>query len=158
MAEKVYKVNESVELGYQAPGRASGKVVIAEIYLPNKAKDSNFPDITLVEVGNSGTYRGSFTPDAQGEWQAILHLDDGEGQVVKRFSVGGHNVHSVGEAVGGVHGAIDAVEVKVDAVDDKVDAVDAKVVAVDAKVDAVDAKIDGLELQVDSLDTPPMAF
>jgi len=146
MAEKLYKVNEVIELGYQAPNKETGlSGVVAEIYLPNKQKDSSFPDVQLVEVGTTGTYRGEFTPDEQGTWQVIMHKEDGDGQVTKSYSVGAHNVHSVGEAVTTVDG-------KIVAVDGKVDTVDGKVVTVSGKVDTVDSKITNLDGDVATLD------
>ena len=177
MAEKLYKVNEAIELGYQAPNKQSGlSGVVAEIYLPNKEKDSSFPDVTLVEVGNSGTYRGEFTPDQQGTWQVIMHKDDGDGQVTKNYSVGGYNVHSVGEAIDDIDSDVASLDTKVDtradttdgkvddldsdvaAVDGKVDAVDAKADTTHTKIDTVEGKIDDISNSVGALDTPPMAF
>lgn len=137
MADKTYKVDEVVDLGYQAPNKETGAMVIAEIYLPNKAKDSNFPDVTLVEIGTSGTYRGTFTPDAEGTWQVVMHKDDGDGQVVRNYSVGSHNVHSVGDAVA---------------------AVGSEVADVDTHLDTVEGKIEDIQNQVGALDTPPLAF
>lgn len=138
MSDKLFKIGESIEVGYQAPNKQSELTgVVAEIYLPNKAKDSNFPDVELVEVGSTGTYRGSFTPDQQGVWQVIMHKADGDGQVTKSYSVGGYNVHSVGE--------------KIDVVDDKVE-------VVEGKADTIITKLDGIEGSVGALDTPPMAF
>jgi len=129
MAEKVFKVNEVIEIVYQAPSAESGLTdIIAEIFLPSNTKDSNFPDVSLVEIGNTGEYRGEFTPDQQGEWKVIIHKSEGDGQVVKRYSVGGHNVHSVGEAVGGV----------------------------DTKASSIITKVDAIDTKVSSLDTPPM--
>jgi len=138
MAEKNYKVGEEIPLGYQAPNKQSGlsglNAPIVEIYLPDTGsgiyKDSSYPDVVLVEVGNSGTYRGAFTPDQQGEWQVVEHKADGDGQVTLKFSVGGHNVHSVGE----------------------------KVNAVDGKMGGIQTKLDDIEGKVDAIDTPPMAF
>ena len=131
MADQIYKVGEAIDLGYQAPGKQSSLTIIAEIYLPNKAKDSSFPDVSLTEVGSSGTYRGEFTPDAEGTWQVVTSISpSGDGQVVRNYSVGGHNVHSVGEAVANV----------------------------DADIVVVDGKIDSIATQVGNLDTPPMAF
>jgi len=131
MSNKEYKVGEVIPLGYQAPGKESGLIIIAEIYLPSLEKDIiNFPDVTLLEVGSSGTYRESFVPNDSGTWQVITHKDDGSGQVVKNYSVGVHNVHSVGEAIA-------------DVVSDITD-MDAKIIAIDTKVSA--------------LETPPMAF
>jgi hypothetical protein len=172
MADKQFKVNEVIELGYQAPNKESGLTVTAEIYLPNLAKDSLFPDVTLVEVESTGTYRGSFTPDQEGTWQVITHKAGGDGQVVKNYSVGAHNVHSVGAAIADVDSDVAAVGAAVADVDSDVAAVgvaiadvdsdvavvDGKVDTVDGKVDAVDAKLDSIDTKVSALDTPPMAF
>jgi hypothetical protein len=188
MAESNYKVNEAIEIVYQAPNKESGltgvTAVIAEIYLPNDDKNSNFPDIELVEIGSEGIYNGHFTPDEQGEWKAIIHKSGGDGQVVKRYSVGAHNVSSVGDEVGVVDGKIVSLDTKVDANATTTDAnVDAKIGAlenvskteVNAEVDqaltdydvstkadedaahaTTDGKIDALDIKVSSLDTPPM--
>jgi len=138
MAEKNYKVGEEIPLGYQAPNKESGLVgpnaPIAEIYLPDTGsgilKDTNFPDVELLEVGSSGTYRGLFTPDQQGEWQVVQHKADGDGQVTLKFSVGAYNVHSVGE----------------------------KVDTVDGKMGSIQTTLGSIENKVDAIDTPPMAF
>ena len=104
---KPYKLNEEIEFGYQAPNAVSGlEDVVAEIYLPGKVKDSSFPDVILEEVGDTGTYRGVFTPDALGVWQVIMHLDNGDGQVNKAYSVGNYNIHDIGAAVDALQVAI----------------------------------------------------
>jgi hypothetical protein len=164
MAERDFKVNDVIPVIYQAPNAETGLVgIVAEIYLPNGSKDTNFPDVALVERGSSGTYVGEFTPNAQGEWQTICHKAGGDGQVTKRYSVGAHNVHSVGEAVGTVDGKVVAVDGKVDTVDGKVvtvggkvDTVDGKVVTATGKIDALDAKVTALGTAVGALDSPPM--
>lgn len=139
MAEKQFKVDEAIEIVYQAPNKETGltgvTAIIAEIYLPTDVKDSGFPDMELVEIGSSGVYNGTFTPDIQGEWKVVIHKSDGDGQVVKRYSVGAYNVNSVGAAIANV--------------DSDVAAVDSTVVLIKSKVDAIDTK-------VSSLDTPPM--
>lgn len=108
MADKLFKVGEPISIGYQAPNKPSGLTIIAEIYLPGppKHKDSSYPDVTLEEVEDTGTYVGEFTPDAQGNWQVICHLEDGSGQIVKGYSVGGHNIHSIGETLNAVNASI----------------------------------------------------
>ena len=130
MADKSFKINEAIVLGYQSPNKESGLTVLAEIYLPSTLQDTNFPNIVLVEVGSSGTYRGEFVPDEPGVWQVIMYKSGGDGQVTKSFSVGSHNVHSVGEAIG----------------------------TVASKVDAVQTTVDNIASNVGALDTPPMAF
>ena len=117
MGQRNYKVNSPVKVLYQAAGRASGKTVIGEIYLPSGVKDSSFPDFTLTERGSSGTYVGEFTPDASGDWQVLVHLDDNTGQVTKQYSVDKYDVTGVGLAVEGVETKVDAVEAKIDTLD-----------------------------------------
>ena len=183
MAERNYKVGEAVPVLYQAPNAETGLTVYADILIPGDHPDSNFPRVTLLERGHdTGTYYGEFTPDEQGEWQAICYKDDGDGQVTKRYSVGAHDVHSVGEGVGSVATAVDVVDTKVGALPDAA-AVNAEVdaalveydaatgaeiaivntdmakdatVAKEATVDALDAKLNTIDGKVSSLDTPPM--
>ena len=106
---KPYKLNEEIEFGYQAPNAVSGlEDAVAEIYLPDKVKDSSFPDVVLEEVGDTGTYRGAFTPDSLGVWQVIMHLAGGDGQVNKAYSVGNYNIHDIGAAVDTLQAALTA--------------------------------------------------
>jgi len=153
MADKLYKVDEAIELGYQAPNAESGlSGVIAEIYLPDGQKDSNFPDVILVEVGTTGTYRGAFTPNTQGTWQVIMHKADGDGQVTKSYSVGGYNVDSVGQVVDAVDTTVNIVDARVVTVDGKADNIKAKVDEVDTTLDALDSQVDGMDTQLDTVE------
>jgi hypothetical protein len=107
--DKLFKVNEAIEFGYQVPNAETGlSGVVAEIYLPDKSKSSLFPDVNMVEVASTGTYRGSFTPDEVGVWEVIFHKANGDGQVVKSFSVGLYNVEQVGLAVDALQSALTA--------------------------------------------------
>jgi len=100
MADKPYKVNESIKVVYQAPNAASGLVdVTMEIYNELGVKDSDFPDVTLTEMGNSGRYQGEFTPDEEGEWTITIESAPGEGEVVKHYSVGSYNIASIGTKI-----------------------------------------------------------
>jgi len=138
MAQKNYLVGEEIEIGYQAPNAESGLIgVVAEIYLPSGDKDSSYPDVSLIERGSSGTYVGKFTPDQQGEWEAVRHKADGDGQTTTMFSVGGHNVHTVGEKANALGGQLNDVE---------------------AAVTGMDGQLDTIEEKLDKIDTPPMAF
>jgi len=166
MAVKNLPVNEAIELGYQAPNKESGlsgvNAPIAEIYLPDtKEKDSNYPDVELIEVGNTGTYRGEFIPLEQGEWQVIMHKEDGDGQVTKKFSVGAHNVHSVGAAIAVVDADVAIVDGNVDAVKAKTDTLPANPAGAGNAGDTLEIlsdQLDGIEGSVGALDTPPQAF
>jgi hypothetical protein len=117
MAERQFKVGNPIKIVYQAPNRESGQTIVAEIILPNDAKDSAFPDLTLNELFSTGIYYGSFTPDQTGEWEVIIHKASGDGQVVKRYSVGGYNVHSLGTKVDALETKIDNIETKVNTLD-----------------------------------------
>jgi hypothetical protein len=184
MAEQIYKINDGIELSYQAPNKQSGlsgvNAPVAEIFLPNGQKDSNFPDVQLVEIGSTGNYKGSFTPNEQGTWRVLMHRADGDGQVPKAYSVGAHNVHSVGEAVGTVDGKVGAVDGKVDNVQTTVNAIDTQLDTVETKVDGVNTNVDqaetnirgadsdtlktlsdqldGVDSKVSAMDTPPVAY
>ena len=125
MSEKNLKVNVATPIVYQAPNKETGATIIAEIYLPAGTKDVvNFPDVTLVEREASGVYVGFFTPDDVGEWVILVHKQNGDGQVVKRFSVGQHNLDSVGADVNNVQGTQATIEGKIDALGNAVGALD----------------------------------
>ena len=149
--EKSFKQGEAVPIVYQAPNAESGlSGVVAEIILPAGVKDLvNFPDVTLTEVLTTGSYQGSFTPNAQGEWIVLIHRADGNGKVIKRYSVGSHNIHTVGENVNAAGGAIAVV-------DGKVDVVGAGLVVVDGKADDILTAVNAINTQVGGLDSPAM--
>lgn len=141
MAEKNYKLNEPIKIVYQAPGAQTGLVVTAEIILPGNVKDSFFPDFTLTEILGKGIYQKEFTPNASGEWESIVHIPSG-GQVVKRYSVGAHNVESVGNDVAVVGGGVAVVGDKVD--------------DVQTTADNIETKVDDLNSAFGGFDTPAM--
>lgn len=100
MADRNYKIDEPIAISYQSPNAESGLTgIVAEIYLPSGVKDSNYPNVELVEIENTGNYIGTFTPNAYGVWRVLIHKSDGTGQVPKAYSVGGFDIHSIGEAV-----------------------------------------------------------
>lgn len=156
MAERNYKVGEAIKIEYQAPNKETGLTIISEILLPGDVKDSNFPDVTLDEVLGKGVYTGTYIPDTQGEWATVTHKDDGDGQVIKRYSVGAHDVHSVGEGVGTAIAGVAVVDGKADNIQTKVNDIDTAVDGIDSQLDTVEGKIDTLDNKVGGLDTPPM--
>ena len=105
-----YKVNKVIEETYQAAGATTGLVdVTMEIYDETRAKDAiNFPDITMTEIGATGRYYGSFTPDVEGEWRAVINSATKAGKVVRQYTVVAHDVDSVGDAVAVTDGKVDA--------------------------------------------------
>ncbi len=101
MAQGEYKVNEAIEVTYQAAGAQSGLTdVIMKIYDETHSLDGvNFPDVTMTEIGSSGRYYGSFTPDAEGQWTILIDSATIPGKVVRKYDVVAHNIDSIGDAV-----------------------------------------------------------
>lgn len=100
MAQKNYKVNEAIDVVYQSNRAKTGLTdVTMEIYDETGAKDIvNFPDVVMTEVGTTGRYTGTFTPDAEGEWKVMIAYNSGNrGHRVKQYSVGGYNLDDVGD-------------------------------------------------------------
>ena len=118
MAQKNFKINEVIDVIYQAPGATTGKTVTMEIYDESGAKDLiDFPDVTMAEIVATGRYQGSFTPDAEGEWIIHIALSTGDGKIVKQYSVGQQNINSIGAIVAGIDTQLDTVETKIDGLD-----------------------------------------
>lgn len=101
MAQGQYKVNEIIEVTYQATGATSGLTDIKmEIYDETGAKDVNtFPDVIMAEIGVTGRYKGSFTPDVKGKWRIMINSVAKKGKMVRDFDIIDHNIDSIGDAV-----------------------------------------------------------
>jgi len=146
MPQGLYKSTQVIEVTYQAMAATSGLTdVIMEIFDESGAKDVvNFADVTMTEIGSSGRYKGSFTPDAVGKWRVMIDSVTVTGKTIKDFDVVAHNVASVGDAVSTVDGKVVTVSGKVDTVDGKVDTAQA---AIDALNNVSAAEVNA---QVDS--------
>ena len=126
MSKKNYKVNEAIQVRYQASGAGTGLTVDMVVFDELDVEDVG-QTTTMIEKEVSGRYTATFTPDAEGEWS--LHIaDSAGGKVVKQYSIGEYNVTSVG----------------------------AKVATVESKVDAIDSKVDAIDSELDSFTSPPM--
>ena len=159
MARKDYKVSEEIKVTYQAPGAATGLTVTMEIYDETGAKDGvNFPDVTMTEIGSSGRYQASFTPDALGEW-VIQISDTNGGKVVKQYSVGGYNLDGIGTAVDGLNDVSTAeVNTEVDtALSDYDGPTKAELDSAESNIRGADSDtLKSLSDQIDGLESPPM--
>jgi len=145
MADKLYKVNEEIKIVYQAPNAESGLTNITmEIYDETGTKSSDYPDVTMSEIGSSGRYVGTFTPDAGGDWIITITKADGSGKVMKHYSIGDYNIDSLGTAIEGVSTDVAVVNSNVDGVVTELD-------AISAQVDTIDGKVDGIQST-----SPPM--
>lgn len=97
MSQKDYKVGNSIQVVYQPDRAKSGKTVTMEIYDETGTKDVvNFPDVVMTEVGTTGRYIGSFTPDTVGDWVIMISYNGNRGMVVKNYSVGNYNLEDIG--------------------------------------------------------------
>lgn len=101
MAQGIWKVGEVIDVTYQATKSTTGLTdVKMEIFDETRAKDiGNFPDVTMTEIGATGRYYGSFTPDAEGIWSVMIDSATKSGAVVKTFAVTAHNIDSIGDAI-----------------------------------------------------------
>lgn len=141
MAAGTYKNGVAIIVTYQAVGLATGKTITMSVYDEAHALDEGQSG-AMAEIGSTGRYWKSFTPDAEGEWIVVAtNTTDGGGDVVKAFAVAGHDMDSVGDAVAAVKAVTD-VESGVKAVADAIQAVTDVESGVKAVADAVQAKTD----------------
>lgn len=115
MPQGTYKVDEAIEVTYQAAGATTGLVdVTMEIYDETGAKDiSGFPDIVMTEIGATGRYKGSFTPDVEGKWRVMIDSVTKPGKMVKDFDVVAANINSIGDAIASVDTKLDSTELSI---------------------------------------------
>jgi len=168
MAAGIYKSGVAIIVTYQAVNVATGKTVTMDVYDEAHALDEAKSIAEMTEIGATGRYYATFTPDAEGEWIVIMkNTTDGNGEVVKAFAVAGHDVDSIGDTLATVDGKVDTVDGVVDgivtdiaAVDGKIDTLDGvadgivtDVAAVDGKIDTIDGEIETIDTVVDGIQT-----
>jgi len=131
MALKDYKVNEAIKVVFQAAGSKTGAVVNMTVF---DEAEVSAASVVMSEIGVTGKYQKSFTPDAEGDWQVHI-ADDQGGKAVKHFSVGPENV-------GGLAARISAV--------------DSQLVVVDDGVSDIKSHLDVIESAIGTIESPPM--
>ena len=161
MSQGIFKTEEVIDVTYQATKATTGLVdVTMEIYDETRAKDGvNFPDVTMTEIGATGRYYGSFTPDAEGVWTVMIDSSTKSGKVVKVYLVVAHNIDSIGDAIAALNN-LSAADVNAE--------VDTALADYDgptkAELDAAELAIRGadndtletLSDQIDDVSSPPM--
>lgn len=113
MAKRNYKKDELIEVLYQSAGNLTGLTdVTMQIFDETGSLDGvDFPDVVMSEVGATGKYTESFTPDAEGEWSIHIAFNSGtDGQVIKQFSVGLFNLNDIGASVTVIEAAVVAID------------------------------------------------
>jgi hypothetical protein len=112
MADKTYKVNEMIDIVYQAAGAATGVVVMMSVYDEAGSLDAGQSG-AMTEIGSTGRYKKSFTPDAEGLW--LVQIDDAQGgKVVKSYSVGITNISEIGATVTTINAKVDDLQTTVE--------------------------------------------
>jgi hypothetical protein len=150
MGLKNYKKSEVIEVVYQAAGATTGIVVTMDVYDETGSKDVAKSG-AMTEIGVTGRYKKAFTPDEEGGW-VVLIADANGGRSAGSFSVGTHNIESLGAIVASSDGKVDTANIKLTSVDGKVDTMDGKVVTVDSKVVTLDGKVVSVDGKITTLD------
>lgn len=95
-----YKNGVPIIVTYQAVNKATGKTITMDVYDETYAKDDAKSIAVMTEIGATGRYYATFTPDAEGEWMVMMaNTTDVNGEVVKAFAVAGFNANSIGDIV-----------------------------------------------------------
>jgi hypothetical protein len=107
MAAGTYKSGVQINLVYQAAGLLADAAPVGTVFdeagaLDSPKSTSLTSQLALGELTGvaAGRYLGHFTPDAEGRWTVVIQDKNGAGEVSKVYEVCGHNVDSVGDAVG----------------------------------------------------------
>jgi len=108
MGLRNYKVNEAIRVVYQATGTGSGLTVNMKVYDETDVEDVAQAAV-MTEIGSTGRYVASFTPDAEGDWSVQVTDSDG-GEGVKHFSVGSYNIQEIGANLQSVETKVDNIK------------------------------------------------
>ena len=96
-----YKVNDKINLVYQALGGLSAAAPVCKIYdegnASDTAKQSVLKSALAANEKAGGRYLGYFTPDAEGRWTVCIQDKNGDGLVSKTYEVCGHSVDDIGD-------------------------------------------------------------
>jgi hypothetical protein len=97
----IAKTGNPVDITYQAVKLTTGLTdVTMKIMDETRAPDAvNFPDVVMTEIGTTGRYYGSFTPDEVGVWTVIVDSATKAGPVVETVIVTSHDLDTVGNAI-----------------------------------------------------------
>jgi len=125
MAEKNFKIGESIEVQYQAGNGDSGLTIKMRVVKPDKSYVPGDP-VVLTEVGNSGRYWASFVPNIIGDWSVQVEKADGTGKVTRAFSVGDYHIEDLGANLELVKGQLNDQDDNLGVVHTKVDEIKAK--------------------------------
>ena len=97
----IAKSGNPIDVTYQAVKSTTGLIdVVAKIYDETRVQDLiNFPNLTLTEIGSTGKYYSSFTPDAVGVWTVMVDSVTKTGPVVETIIVTAQDLDSIAATV-----------------------------------------------------------
>jgi len=97
----IAKVGSPVDITYQATKATTGLTdVKMKIFDETRAPDpTNFPDVTMTEIGTTGIYYGAFTPDAAGVWAVKVDSVTKPGPQIQTIIVTVHDLDTLGSAI-----------------------------------------------------------
>jgi hypothetical protein len=105
----IAEVSKPVDITYRAAKHTSGLTdVTMQIYDESRALDAiNFPDVVMTEIGSTGIYYGSFTPDAKGTWTVMIDSATKSGPDEQTIIVGDYDLDSLGATVDNIKTTVD---------------------------------------------------
>lgn len=102
-----YKSGVAIIVTYQAVSVGTGLTIKMDIYDEAHALDAAKSVAAMTEIGTTGRYYATFTPDAAGEWIALMYKDGGGGEVVKAFRVATIDEFGIKTVVDGIQTDLD---------------------------------------------------
>ena len=145
------KVAAAIIVTYQAANCATGKTVTMDVYDEAHAEDVGQAVASMTEIGATGRYYATFTPDAEGEWIVMMYnTTDANGKAVKAFNVVGHDVDGIGDAVATVDTVVDGIQTDLDNATDGLGALKTEIDANETKIDTLDTVADGIQTDLDN--------
>lgn len=94
----MYKKDTAIIVTYQAVNQGTGLTIKMDVYDEAHALDAQSV-AAMTEVGATGRYYATFTPDADGEWMTVCYKDGGGGEVIKAFRVKDADEYGIKAAV-----------------------------------------------------------
>lgn len=126
-----YKINVAIIVFYQTSGARTGRTIQMDVYDETQAKDIAQSG-TMTEIGTTGRYYKTFTPDAVGYWNIMCYDTVGmiKGHVLKTYKIITEDLDTIGTQLDD----IEAETNKIQTIDDNVDAIKLKTDLIGASV------------------------
>ena len=149
MADGKHKNGVAITVTYQAANEATGKTVTMDIYDEAHLLDAPKSVAAMTEIVATGRYYATFTPDAEGDWTAVMkNTTDSNGAVIKFYPVGGHNIDGIGDDIAALNNLSAAnIATELGTYDA---ATGTEIATVDGKIDTLDTVADAIKTVTDA--------